>query len=70
MSDSHVTGVDGGNSSSQKNGRDDKMNNHEIGYSFEQHGGLDRSDKLLNGPDEALNFKDMFPFGCTVQVYA
>ena len=43
---------------------------YKLGYSFERHGGSGRSDALLNGPDEALNFRDMLFFGCTVQVYA
>ena len=42
------------------------MNYHKLGYSFGQNGGLGGSDALLNGPDEALNFRDMFLFGCTV----
>ena len=46
------------------------MHYHELGYSFERNGGSGGSDALLNGPDEALNFRDMFLFGCTVQVYA
>ena len=46
------------------------MHYNKIGYPFERHGGLGGSDALLNGPDEALNFRDMFIFGCTVQVYA
>ena len=49
-----------------KNGRVDKMHYHKLGYSFERHGGLGGSDALLNGPDEALNFRDMYFFGCTV----
>ena len=46
------------------------MHYHKLGYPFERHGGSGGSDALLNGPDEALNFRDMFLFGCTVQVYA
>ena len=46
------------------------MHYHKLGYPFEQHGGLGGSDALLNGLDEALNFRDMLLFGCTVQVYA
>ena len=46
------------------------MHYHELGYFFEWHGGSGGSDALPNGPDEALNFRDMFLFGCTVQVYA
>ena len=45
------------------------MHYHELGYSFELHGGLGGSDTLLNGPDEALTSRDMLLFGCTVQVY-
>ena len=46
------------------------MHYHELGYSFEWHGGSGGYDALLNGPDEALNLSDMLIFGCTVQVYA
>ena len=46
------------------------MHYHELGYLFEWHGGSGGSDALLNGKDEALNFRDMLIFGCTVQVYA
>ena len=46
------------------------MHYHKLGYSFEQHGGSGGSDALFDGPDEALNLRDMFLFGCTVQVYA
>ena len=46
------------------------MHYHELVYSFERHGGSGGSDVLLNGPDEALNLRDMLLFGCTVQVYA
>ena len=46
------------------------MHYHELVHLFEQHGGMGGSDALLNVPDEALNFRDMFLFGCTVQVYA
>ena len=35
------------------------MHYHELGYLFELHGGSGGSDALLNGPDEALNFRDM-----------
>ena len=49
-----------------KNGRVDKMHYHKLGYSFEWHGGSGGSDTFLNGPDEALNFRDMYFFGCTV----
>ena len=66
MSDSPAPGVDGGNALSQKNGRGNKMHYHELGYSFEWHGVSVGSDVLLNGPDEAINFRDMFFFGCTV----
>ena len=41
------------------------MHYHELGYAFEQHGGSGRSHALLNGPDEALNFRNMFLFECT-----
>ena len=43
---------------------------YELGYLFEHHGGSGRSDALLNGPDKVLNFRDIFLFGCTVQVYS
>ena len=66
MSYSPTPVVDGGNALSQKNGRGDKMHYHELGYSFERYGGSGGSDALLNGLDEALNFRDMFLFGCTV----
>ena len=46
------------------------MRYHKIGYPFERHGGSGGYDTLLNGPDEALNFRDMFLFGRTVYVYA
>ena len=46
------------------------MHYHELGYWFERHGGSIGYGALLNGPDEALNFRDMLLFGCTVQVYA
>ena len=62
MSDSPAPVVDGGNALIQ-NGIGDKMHYHKLGYSFELHGGLGGSDVLLNGPDEALNFSDMFLFG-------
>ena len=45
-----------------KNGRGDKMHYHDLRYSVERHGGSGGSDTLLNGPDEALNFRDMFFF--------
>ena len=47
----------------------DNIYYHKLVYSFEQHGGSGGPDALLNGPNEALNFRDMFLFGCTVQVY-
>ena len=53
-----------------KNGRGNKMHYHELGYSFEHHGGLSGSDAFFKGSDEAFNFSDMLLFGCTVQVYA
>ena len=46
------------------------MHYNKLGYPFERHGDSGRSDALLNGPDEAINFRDMLLFGCTVQVYA
>ena len=46
------------------------MHYHRLRYPFERHGGSGGSDALLNGPDEALNFRDMFLFGFTVWVYA
>ena len=46
------------------------MHYHKIGYLFERHGGSGGSDLIHNGPDEALNFRDIFLFGCIVQVYA
>ena len=49
-----------------KNGRGKNMQYHKLGYSFERNGGSGRSDALRNGPDEVLNFRDMFLFGCTV----
>ena len=70
MSDSTAPGVDGGKCIEPKNGRGDKMHHHKLGYSFERHGCLGGSDALLNVPDEALNFRDMFLLGCIVQVYA
>ena len=36
---------------------------HKIVYSFEQHGGSGGSGALLNGPYEALNFRDMLFLG-------
>ena len=62
MCDSPAPGVDGRNALSQKNGRGDKMHYHKLEYSFGRHGGLGGSDALLNGPDEALNFRDIFLF--------
>ena len=56
MSDSPTPGVE----------RGENMHYHKLGYSFERHGGSVGSDALCNGPDEALNFRDMFLFGCTV----
>ena len=53
-----------------KNGRGNKMHYHKIGYLFERHGGSGGYDALLNGLDEALNLRDMFLFGYTVQVYS
>ena len=44
------------------------MHYHKLGYLFERDGGSVRSDALLNGPDEALSFRDMFLFGYTVHV--
>ena len=35
------------------------MNYNELIYFFEWHSGLGGYDMLLNGPDEALNFRDM-----------
>ena len=61
LSDSPVPGVDGGNSLSQKMAEATRCT-HELGYLFERHGGLGRSDALLNGLDEALNFRDMLLF--------
>ena len=46
------------------------MHYHELGYLLERHGGSGGSDTLLNGMYEALNFRDMFLLGFTVQVYA
>ena len=46
------------------------MHYYRLGHSLERHGGSGESDALLNGPDEALNFRDILLFGCTVQVYA
>ena len=45
------------------------MHYHKLGYSFERHGGSGRSDAPLNGPDEAINFRDMLLFGYTVYIY-
>ena len=66
VSDSPAPGVDGGESIYPKNGRGNKMHYHKLGYPFERHGGSGGSDALLNGPDEALNSRDMLLFGCTV----
>ena len=46
------------------------MHYHKLRYSFERHGGSGGSDALLNSLDEALNFRYVFLFGCTVQFYA
>ena len=46
------------------------MHYHKLGYPFERRGGSGGYDALLNGPDETLNFRDMFIFVCTVLVYA
>ena len=46
------------------------MHYHKLGYSFEGHGASGGSDALRNSPGEALKFRDMFLFVCTVQVYA
>ena len=46
------------------------MHYHKIVYPFERHDCSVGYYALLNVPDEALNFMDMFLFGCTVQVYA
>ena len=45
------------------------MHYHKLRYLFERHIGSGGSDTILNGPDEVLNFRDMFIFRCTVQVY-
>ena len=45
------------------------MNYHKLRQSFEWYHGIGRSDALHNGPYEALNFMDMFPFKTTVQDY-
>ena len=66
MSTSPASGVDRGNALSQKNCRGKKMHYHELGYLFERHGGLGGSDALLNGPDGALNFKEMFLLVCKI----
>ena len=69
MSDSPSPGVDGGNALIQKNGRGENIHYHWLGYSFERHSGSGGSYALLNGQDEVLNFREMFLFGRTVQVY-
>ena len=46
------------------------MHYHKLEYLFERHGGSDGYDALLNGPDEALNFRDTLLLGCTVYVYS
>ena len=66
MSDIPALGVDWGKCTDPKNGRGDKIHYHKLGYSFEWYGGSGGSDTLLNGLDEALNFRYMFLFGCTV----
>ena len=63
MSDIPALGVDWGKCTDPKNGRGDKMHHHKLGYPFKRNGGSGGSDALLNGPDEALNFRDMFLFG-------
>ena len=63
MYDSPAPGVDGGKCIDPKHDRGDKMHYHELGYLFGRHGGSGRSDALLNGPDEAFNFRDMLLFG-------
>ena len=35
------------------------MHYHDLGYLFEQNGGLGGYGALLKSPDEALNFRDM-----------
>ena len=45
------------------------MHYNELGYLFERNGGLGGSNALLNGPDEALNFRDRLILVFTVQVY-
>ena len=35
------------------------MHFHKLIYPFERHGGSGRSDALLDGLDEELNFRDM-----------
>ena len=42
------------------------MHYNKLGYPFERHDGSGGSDALLNGLDEALNFRDMLLFGFTV----
>ena len=66
MSDSSAPGVDGGNELSQKNGRCEKMHYNKLIYLFGRHDGLGRFVALLNVPDEALNFRDIFFFRCKV----
>ena len=66
MSDSPAPGVDGGNALTQKNDKGKKMHYHEFVYQFEWHGGSGGSNALLNGPDEALNFRDALILGFTV----
>ena len=66
MSDIPAPGVDWGKCIDKKNGRGNKMHYLKLGYPFERNGGSGGSDALLNGPDEALNFRDMLLFGCTV----
>ena len=63
MSDIHEPSVDRGKCIEPKNGRGDNMQYHKLGYSFARHGGSGGSDALLNGTDEALNFREILLFG-------
>ena len=67
LSDSPVPGVDGVNALIQKTAEATRCTIMRLDISLNVLGG---SDALLNSQEEALNFTDMFLFGCTVQVYA
>ena len=66
MSYSPAPGVDGGNEFIQKIIEATRCTITSLDIPLNGMAAQSRSDALLNGPDTALNFRDMLFFGCTV----